>query len=79
MVRIEINLRNSRLNITEGEWIIWLDEISDQKSRPRITRSGIGDDEDIVVEDREIPSGCLFTCDYLPDAVYAASSPANKT
>ena len=79
MVRIEINLRNSRLNIAECERIIGLDEISNQKSCPCIARSGIRDHEDIVVEDREISSGCLFSSDDLPDAMYAASSPANKT
>ena len=66
-VGLKVDFRDARLDVGEGNGFILVDEVADEKARPRIARPGVRRQEHIVGEDGQVAPGNLTTCEDKAD------------
>src|ERR1700722_15107473 len=62
MVRIKVNLWQARFDVRKRDWIVRVDEITDQKSSPGVAGARIRNDENIIRK-----NGYVSSCHLTPD------------
>jgi hypothetical protein len=52
-IMIEIDFRNPRLDVGKRDWIILVNQISQEKARPRVSRPEVRNQKDVIGESSE--------------------------